>query len=129
MSVITACATHFSEQKPGFAYPPCACPKLTFAADRLCTDGPLSVFTTVQEQAIAIWEQAQGERAAGRVPSIANFQTLLSAAQAQREGPTTPEPAGEASVRADSGLRRCAAWISAIQSCQHETGIAGGFPA
>ena len=67
----------------------------------------LLLASVAQEQAIAIWEQAQGERAAGRVPSIANFQTLLSAAQAKRVGPATPEPAGEAgSLRVDSGLRR-----------------------
>ena len=64
----------------------------------------------LQEQAIAVWDQASCERAAGRVPSIANFQTLLSAAQAQREGPATPEQGEEpATVRIDSGgLRRCA---------------------
>ncbi len=65
----------------------------------------------VQEQAIAVWDQASGERAAGRVPSVANFQTLLSAAQAQahREGPATPDQGDEpATVRIDSGgLRRC----------------------
>jgi len=58
-----------------------------------------------------VWDQASGERAAGRVPSVANFQTLLSAAQAQaqREGPATPEQGDEpGTVRIDSGgLRRC----------------------
>ena len=74
-------------------------------------DGLLPAHPAAQEQAIAVWEQAQGERAAGRVPSVANFQSLLSKAQAKREGPATPEPAGEAAtLRADStgGLRRCA---------------------
>ena len=63
----------------------------------------------LQEQAIAVWDQASGERAAGRVPSVANFQTLLSAAQAQREGPATPDQGEEpASLRVDSGsLRKC----------------------
>ena len=63
-----------------------------------------------QEQAISIWEQAHSERAAGRVPSVANFQKFLSAAQAQREGPATPEQGEEpATVRVESGgLRRYA---------------------